>query len=501
MSGRLPQLQQQAQARAQDFCARYSVPRRRRRRKTGKGHGSDSPLRPTQEKGGSFYRARDHEASPLFQVVREHFDEFERVYPERYQRRYGYWRPVVGSSIGKFLKCGDLKEGFARVRCPDCHQEFFVAFSCRQRGCCPSCDQKRSLVLSQRLSAQVFAQVPHRQWVLTVPKRLRVYFRYDRALLGKLCRAAYATVCDAFRLEPEGQTGVPAMVGAVQTFGDLVHWHPHIHAVVAEGVFAENGRFVALGGMWKQHVEDFWQERVFRLLLESHKIHEQAVASMRSWRHSGFSVDTSVRVEAQDHGGMGRLIGYIARSPLSLARMVARTDEGKVVYRASHPQCWPFPKSGDQTIMQGICRNFEVFDPLDFLAELTQHIPNKGEHQIRYYGWYSNKTRGMREKAGKALSGPRPRQELSAGELKRRLTWAALIKLVYEVDPLRCPQCGGTMKVIAFIENTRQPEVVRKILRHCGLWKEPAPRAPPTPAPAAPDELVYDYTFFDRECA
>jgi len=39
-----------------------------------------------------------------------------------------------------------------------------------------------------------------------------------------------------------------------------------------------------------------------------------------------------------------------------------------------------------------------VFDPLDFLAEVTQHIPNKGEHQIRYYGWYSNKKRGMQEK-------------------------------------------------------------------------------------------------------
>ncbi len=48
--------------------------------------------------------------------------------------------------------------------------------------------------------------------------------------------------------------------------------------------------------------------------------------------------------------------------------------------------------------MAGIPRNFEVFDPLDFLAEVTQHIPNKGEHQTRYYGFYSNKKRGMQEK-------------------------------------------------------------------------------------------------------
>jgi hypothetical protein len=68
------------------------------------------------------------------------------------------------------------------------------------------------------------ANVPHRQWVFTIPKRLRVYFRYDRSLLGKLCRAAYDTVCDVFRLEIDGDCCTPAMIGAVQTFGNLVHF-------------------------------------------------------------------------------------------------------------------------------------------------------------------------------------------------------------------------------------------------------------------------------------
>ena len=44
------------------------------------------------------------------------------------------------------------------------------------------------------------ADVPHRQWVFTIPKRLRVYFRYDRSLLGKLCRAAYDTLREVFKL-------------------------------------------------------------------------------------------------------------------------------------------------------------------------------------------------------------------------------------------------------------------------------------------------------------
>ena len=55
---------------------------------------------------------------------------------------------------------------------------------------------------------------------------------------------------------------------------------------------------------------------------------------MRDWKHSGFSVDTSVRIEARDHLGMQRLVEYISRCPFSLARMISITEEGKVIYRA-----------------------------------------------------------------------------------------------------------------------------------------------------------------------
>jgi hypothetical protein len=43
-------------------------------------------------------------------------------------------------------------------------------------------------------------------------------------------------------------------------------------------------------------------------------------------------------------------------------------------------------------------RNFEVFSGCDWLAALTAHIPNAGEHLVRYYGWYSNVNRGKRRK-------------------------------------------------------------------------------------------------------
>lgn len=139
-----------------------------------------------------------------------------------------------------------------------------------------------------------------------------------------------------------------------------------------------------------------------------------------------------------------------------------------------------------------MARNYQVFDPLDFLAELTQHIPNQGEHLVRYYGHYSNKARGLRAKQDDQNENDQPQTDAQANvdnrEARKRFRgWAMLIQRVYQADPLLCPKCGGTMKIIAFIE-ARQGRVVRQILEHCGLWQDPPPpnanappRSPPRP--------------------
>ena len=64
------------------------------------------------------------------------------------------------------------------------------------------------------------AGVAHRQFVFTIPKRLRIYFRYDRSLLGSLCQAAWRTVSTVYQAVSERPDGVPGMIGAIQTFGD-----------------------------------------------------------------------------------------------------------------------------------------------------------------------------------------------------------------------------------------------------------------------------------------
>jgi len=137
-------------------------------------------------------------------------------------------------------------------------------------------------------------------------------------------------------------------------------------------------------------------------------------------------------------------------------------------------------------------RNFEVFPGLDWLTGLTANIPNPGEHAVRYYGRYTNVSRGKRKKTQAGTSEGAltevvevPPPAISRG-LKHR--WAYFIKQVYEADPLVCPQCGGPMRIIGFIE---QPEVIEEVLSHPGPWPARA-HSPPAgyPLPSSLQRVV-----------
>jgi len=463
------------------------------------------------------YRPRDPQASDLWRLMDRHFDAFQRVYDERFQAKYGFWRPIVERSVTAFLRCGDLHEGFARVRCPDCQHEMFVAFSCKQRCTCPSCHQKRTLLTALHVAEEVCSPVAHRQVVLTIPKRLRLHARYDRQLLGKLCSSAWACIKTEIQLLLGRQDVLPGMIAAIQTHGELLHWHPHIHTLVACGAFTPAGEFLEVHEFDMERLRAAWQEAVFALYLAEGKIEPEVVENMRSWPHSGFSVDQSVFLPAGDRPGIERLVQYMTRCPFSLSRLVKVTKTGQVVYKAEKDACRAFPDPRGNDLATGPKRNFQILDPLEFIAEFTQHIPPKGAHLIRYYGWYSNKARGIRRKAAEqecrvgmahqteySVVGdahPTPTLSPSAPAPSRcSQTWAMLIKRVYEIDPLACPKCGGPMKVIAFIEPP-QGAVVEKILRHLGLWNPSTPRAPPVDwglSPSAPDDFSDSQTAFDE---
>jgi hypothetical protein len=79
---------------------------------------------------------------------------------------------------------------------------------------------------------------------------------------------------------------------------------------------------------------------------------------------------------------------------------------------------------------------------------------------------YSNVARGKRQKLGEDGAIPHI-IESDRPSTAFRKSWARLIQKIYEVDPLICPKCRGTMRIISFIEDR---EVIKTILIYLGLW-------------------------------
>jgi hypothetical protein len=80
---------------------------------------------------------------------------------------------------------------------------------------------------------EIFAPVPHRQVVLSIPKRIRLHFFRNRKLLSKLARCGWETVRDFLQTAVGRDDVVPGAVVAIQTFGNLGDLTPHLHMIVS----------------------------------------------------------------------------------------------------------------------------------------------------------------------------------------------------------------------------------------------------------------------------
>jgi hypothetical protein len=252
-------------------------------------------------------------------------------------------------------------------------------------------------------------------------------------------------------------------------------------------------------------------------LLESFEAKE-----MLGYKHSGFSVDTSVRIEAHDRAGLERLLRYCARPPFAMERLRKAGDD--LVYRCAKQHSEPGGdwradprgvnnRGGNQ---RGARQDEITLTPLELINRIAALIPPPRTHRHRYYGALApnsslraavtamsmpaqptpicqpavlpKQSAAGEDAAGVAtvtatalLISPAPEQP-DPVPLKRspaHYLWAALIARIYEVFPLLCPICGGQMRIIAFITYSSE---IRQILDHIGVDSEP-PRLSPARGP------------------
>jgi len=189
--------------------------------------------------------------------------------------------------------------------------------------------------VAAHLSDSVVPAVPVRQWVLSVPKRLRPHLMRDSELASAVLRILLRVIRGELRGAVRGPLPEDTRLGAVSflhRFGSRLNPHPHFHLAVTDGLFAreqgtEEGRLrfrpaVELDAERARALTPILQRRILRLYVRRGLLTETDARDMLTWRGTGgFSLDGSVRIAAHDRAGLERLLRYCARPPFALHRL------------------------------------------------------------------------------------------------------------------------------------------------------------------------------------
>jgi hypothetical protein len=486
------------------------------------------------------YNPRHPERTLLYQTVAEHYETWLELasagqFDGQGDRRAP--KPYVRQAFAKYLECGIFAHGFARACCGDCGHDFLVAFSCKGRGVCPSCNTRRMVEAAAHLSDHVFPRLPVRQWVLSVPKRLRYFMQRDGATLNMALRIFLRVIAQTLQANsPGAQNSDKAAlhIGAVafiHRFGSSLNEHVHFHVCAVDGVFEEvtgegdadaDDQASSLGVIFHPatgvnantvtQVQATLRKRILRAFVGRGLLEGFEAKEMLGYKHSGFSVDTSVCIAADDRAGLERLLRYCARPPFAMERL--RKAGSELVYRCAKQHSEP---GGNPHDKRGAKVDVITLTPLELIDRIAALVPPPRAHRHRYFGVLAPnwplRAAVVALAQDAAVQAPQPAQPVEAraepastgvgaGALgagnplptqtepaqpvpptqpKRpaHYLWAVLIARIYEVFPLLCPLCGGQMRIIAFITHSAD---IRQILEHIGVETEP-PRIAPARGP------------------
>ncbi len=182
----------------------------------------------------------------LHAVVRAHLAAFLRLAEKRYARPLPRY---VRRAFEQYLRCGIPEHGFLRLRCDDCGHDRVVAFSCKERGTCPSCAGRTMSNTAAHLVDRVLPNVPIRQWVLSLPNELRVLAAKRAEVVAAIDRILFREIqrwLEHSRAEQPltplerahgPRDGKAGAVTFVQRFGGSLNLHVHFHVLVLEGLF------------------------------------------------------------------------------------------------------------------------------------------------------------------------------------------------------------------------------------------------------------------------
>jgi hypothetical protein len=393
-----------------------------------------------QEQGctPAIYRRRRPTDTPLYRALQHHLETFLALCHDQWEEERV--APHAERELRRYLECGILAYGFARARCGECGHDFLVAFSCKGRAVCPSCNTRRMAETAAHLVDHVLPPLPVRQWVLSLPKRLRYHLQRDREALNAALRIFLDEIERHLRAGSPG-AGPKARIGAVafvHRFGSSLNVHTHFHICVIDGMFEpdpDHGvRFVAVDELDAddaEAVQGRGRRRILHVFVRRGILDKDERKEMEQWSHGGgFSLDATVRIEANDRRGLERLLRYCAR-PAFAAERLEELDAHRLIYH--------LPKAGPDG------RTQLILSPLELIKRIAALVPPPRQHRHRYYGVLAPNAplraavTALAPEAPAAQPTPVQTSEEAPHSCAARYLWAMLLARIYEAFPLTCP--------------------------------------------------------------
>ena len=356
----------------------------------------------------------------LQQIFTDYYEEIEYIL---------HPRKTEMENIDKMIHCGDPSFGGAMYGCTHCGKLKFVPFRCHSRFC-PTCGNKYTMDRTTSMSFKL-VNVTHRHCVFTIDENLREFFLKDRSLLDCLFHSVNSVITRMFFKMNKSKNFTPGFIMVLHTFGRDLKWNPHIHCLISEGGYSDDG-------FWRnvKHFDYTFLRNAFRTALLNEmesKIgssFKKVKAKCYREHQQGFYV--YAKPNLCDPRIVVKYIGRYLGRPVIATSRIDKYDGEMVTFH--------YNRHEDEQYIE------ETIPAMEFIQRLIRHIPEKHFKMIRYGGIYA-RHREIDSKLYRAISKSKHHIYRSFNQ------WRTAILSSFGYDPLVCPDCQHRMEFLELYFN------------------------------------------------
>lgn len=404
-------------------------------------------------------------------------------FPGYHERRLRRQRPVtILPDVNAYLDCGNIRRNKATLECTECSIQREFPLSCKRRNFCEACGVRRQRDRGGFLREQVIGDTPMRLWTTTLPHPARTVLGGEPALTTAVLDVVLRRITRYIRLSLKHAHDIKSVriihtgaVTIIQRVGTDLDGNVHFHSLFTNGGFVQlrtdDGlKFLELptptdeeiaGIAWdiaKGVRQELWRANLWDDVVTDDKrmvtgrfvsrdkdaklYRFTGVAANGAPRPKGVgavNVDVSPPIGRGDHANLARILAYMLAPAIRDKQLTVRGDSVLLELKRERTD--------------GTTHREYKLDP--FLDRLAFMVPPRYANLIRFHGVYAPNA------ALRAAVVPEPRETSSAAPVPStdegveddHLAWAELRTHSFAEDMMRCPNCGGRLKLVALVSD------------------------------------------------